>query len=99
MDASSGFWIAVVGVVGGIIGALITGLFQRKKVNSGIDNDTAQTNEQIRKTVMLLLTPLTNRVDELEKELRDWKNWAHALVNQLKCLGHEPVPFKPTKRE
>ena len=91
--------VAIIGLVGVAVGAAVTGLLQRKKIQAEADKDCAETNEQIRQTVMQLLTPLTNRVDELERELKDWKAWAHALVNQLKCLGHEPVPFKPTKRD
>ena len=98
MDASTGIWIAVIGVISGVAGALITGFFQRKSVNAEADKDCADTNEQIRKTVMALIEPLKKRVDELEKELQDWKDWALALVKQIKDLGHEPVPFKPKKR-
>jgi type II secretory pathway pseudopilin PulG len=89
--------IAVIGFLGAVVGALITGLLQRKKNNADADNTTATANEQIRKTVMYLIEPLQTRVDGLEKELQDWKNWALALVHQLKALGCEPVPFKSHK--
>lgn len=91
--------IAVIGFASGFVGALIAGLFQRKKINSESDSTTATANEQIRKTVMELMKPLRDRVDELERELQDWKNWALALVRQIKELGCEPVPFKSHKEE
>lgn len=94
-------YVAIVGlisaIVGTAVGALITGLLQRKKIVSEADKDCADANEQIRQTVMSLIEPLNKKVDALEKELQDWKNWALALVKQIKELGHEPVPFKSHK--
>jgi len=96
---------AVLGLVGVIAGALITSASQRKKVQAEVDKDQADANEVIRKTVMELLEPLNKKIDvqedeisKLKVELQDWKNWAYALVEQLKSLGcHEPVPFKSSK--
>ena len=96
--------IALIGFGGVVAGAIITGFWQRKKVASeavkseaDADKSAAEANEQIRKTVMSLIQPLESKVDELEKELQDWKNWALALVQQIKKLGCEPVPFKSHK--
>jgi uncharacterized transporter YbjL len=88
---------AVVGLIGVIAGAWITSASQRIKVKAEADKTTADANEQIRQTVMNLIKPLQDKVEGLEIELQDWKNWASALVKQIKCLGHEPVPFKSSK--
>ncbi len=97
---------AIAGVVGIAVGAWITGSFQRRKVGADARKAEAEAlkikaeaDETIRQTVMLLLTPLQNRVTELETELRDWKNWANRLVTQIEGLGCEPVPFKSSKRK
>jgi hypothetical protein len=92
-----GIFIAIIGFLGVVVGALVTGLFQRKKTNAEADKDCADANEQIRQTVMSLLEPLNVKVNMLEKELEDWKNWALALFRQVKALGGEPVQFKSHK--
>jgi len=93
-------WVAALIGVGGVIaGALVTGFIQHKKNNADADKSTAEANEQIRKTVMSLLQPLEDKVNELEKELQDWKDWALALVRQVKALGGDPVPFKSHKKK
>jgi phage tail tape-measure protein len=91
--------IAFFGFLGVVIGAFITGILQRKKNNAEADKSTAEANEQIRKTVMSLIQPLENKVNDLERELQDWKNWALALVQQIKKMGCEPVPFKSHKEK
>ncbi len=90
---------AIIGGAGVVAGALITGLLQRRKIRAESEKDSADANEQIRKTVMALLDPLQKRVEQLETELDDWKNWAERLVHQVKCLGAEPVPFKERKKK
>ncbi len=89
---------AFVGLVGVVIGALITSASQKRKVKAESEKTEAEANEQIRQTVMQLINPLQKRIEELEIELRDWKNWANRLVTQIEGLGCEPVPFKSSKR-
>lgn len=89
---------ALFGLIGVIAGSLITSYGQRAKVKSENDNTAAKTNEVIRQTVMALMKPLQDRVDDLEKELSDWMDWANRLVTQIKGLGCEPVPFKPKRK-
>jgi type II secretory pathway pseudopilin PulG len=91
--------IAIIGFLGVVVGAFVTGILQRKKNNAEADKSTAEANEQIRKTVMSLIQPLENKVNDLERELQDWKNWALALVQQIKKMGCEPVPFKSHKEK
>lgn len=91
--------IAVIGFVGVVAGAIVTGLLQRKKSKAETDKTAAEANEQIRKTVMSLIRPLEQKVDDLEKELAAWKCWALALVRQVKALGGDPVPFKEQKED
>lgn len=88
---------AIVGVVGVVVGALITSASQKYKVQAETHKTEAEYNEQIRKTVMSLIEPLQKRVDELEKELADWQDWANRLVVQVKDMGCKPVPFKKNK--
>ena len=90
---------AIVGLLGVIAGALITSASQRAKVKAENDKNAADTNEVIRKTVMELIAPLRKRIDELERELADWMDWADRLVTQIKGLGCDPVPFKSTKKK
>jgi uncharacterized coiled-coil protein SlyX len=103
---------ALIGLVGIVAGAWIQGAWNRRKVKAESIKDEADANEQIRETVMALIDPLKTRITEQDKkiddqnkvindlkiELQDWKDWANALVQQLKSLGcHEPVPFKSSK--
>ncbi|KAF0106154.1 MAG: hypothetical protein FD147_2562 [Chloroflexi bacterium] len=90
---------AVVGLVGVIAGALITNAFQHKKIDSGSRLDDAEINEKIRLACVGLIEPLQDQINELKKELKEWKNWAGAMYKQLKGLGHEPVPFVSTKKD
>ncbi len=100
--------VAVIGVVGGAVGALLTGLLQHKKVRAETgkvnaeagkvqaeaDKDCADTNEQIRKTVMSLLEPLSDRVTELESELAEWKALASSLGDRVTELEAELADWK-----
>lgn len=90
---------AIVGLLGVIAGALITSAGQRAKVKAENDKIKAETNEIIRETVMELIKPLRERIDELECELSDWMDWANELVTQIKEQGHDPVPFKSSKKK
>jgi seryl-tRNA synthetase len=89
---------ALFGLIGVIAGAVITSWSQRSKVKADSEKTEADTNEQIRQTVMALIKPLQERVAELERELADWKEWANCLVTQVESLGHEPVPFKAKRK-
>lgn len=97
--------VAIIGVTGVVVGAVITGYYQKRKTFAEAENDLAEANEKIRQTVMALIQPLKVRIDELECEVKilkdenaDLKTWAEALVSQIKQLGKEPIPFR-TKRE
>jgi len=90
---------AIVGAAAGVIGAIITTRSQQRKLKAESSRVEADTNEQIRETVMLLIEPLKKRIAALEEELADWQDWAKRLVSQLKENGHDPVPFKVVKRK
>lgn len=101
----------IVGLGGGAFGALITSASQRRKVHAEANEANAraekaraeaikikaEADDEIRNTVMLLVDPLRKRIEELENELKGWKNWANRLVNQIKGMGCEPVPFEIQK--
>ena len=90
---------ALFGLIGVIAGAMITSLSKRTKIKAESEKTEADTNEQIRQTVMALIKPLQERVAELERELLDWKDWASRLVTQIKSLGCDPVPFKSSRKQ
>lgn len=85
--------IAVIGVLGVAVGAIITGWFQQRKNKASADKDAADANEQIRSTVMSLIEPLNQKIDRLERENRSLKHWAEQLVCQVKERGGIPVPY------
>jgi regulator of replication initiation timing len=92
--------VAIVGAGAAVIGGIIGGMFSRPKTKAETDKTFADTNEQIRETVMALIDPLKKRVEELEREVRalqcenlDLRTWAEALVEQIKSLGKEPVAY------
>ena len=96
--------VAIIGLLTGGMGAILTSLFQHRKTQAEADKDCADANEQIRVTVMALIEPLKRRIDELEDEVKklqtenaDLKDWAQALVIQIKNMGHEPIQFKSKK--
>jgi hypothetical protein len=89
---------AIVGAVVSYIVAKINVLSQQKKIKAESAHVEADTNEQIRATVMLLIAPLKERIANLETELADVQDWANRLSNQVKGLGCEPVPFKEPKK-
>ena len=87
---------------GGTVGAIITAVVNRRKTKAEAGATEADTNEQIRQTVMSLIAPLNERIRGLECELRNvraenaaYRRWAEALVNQVKQLGGVPVPYHP----
>lgn len=96
--------ILVAALGGGTIGAIINGLFQRRKVEAEAVITEADANDKIRVTVMSLIEPLTARVKELECEVRELKaenaglrDWAEALIRQIKGLGGTPIPYQEPK--
>lgn len=82
---------AVWGVIGVIGGAVITGVVQ-------VMISKADYTQKIQETCVSLIDPLKEQIDELKVELQDWKDWASRLVEQVKGLGHDPVPFKSSKK-
>lgn len=100
--------VAIVGVVGGVIGSAITAFFNRRKSAAETEHTEADANEQVRVTVMMLLEPLKTRITELECEIAvlraenvDLKAWSEALVRQVISLGAQPVtiPQRPAAKE
>lgn len=104
MDAATIIIGVLSAVGGGVVGTIIAGLFQRRKVKAEAVVSEAEANDKIRATVMSLLDPLNNRVRELECEVLElkqenaaMKQWAEALTCQVKELGGVPVPFREPK--
>ncbi len=80
------------------IGGIITAIATRKKAS-------AEAAELISETVLKLLKPLRQRIEELEGEVRQYKQevedvrwWAERLVEQVERLGGEPVKFVRRKK-
>lgn len=104
MDAATIIIGVLSAVGGGVVGTIIAGLFQRRKVKAEATVSEAEANDKIRATVMSLIDPLTSRVKTLEKEVSDLeakntalREWAEALTCQVKELGGVPVPFREPK--
>ena len=101
-----GIIVAIIGFVSGIVGASLNAYFQRRKAIAEAEHTEADTNEQVRATVMLLIEPLKTRIFDLECEVAALKAendalkaWAEELVRQVRCAGLEPVsmPERKTK--
>ena len=91
--------VALISAASGIAGAVIAGAWQRGKMQADADGVKADTNEQIRETVMGLITPLRERIEDLECEVVDLNNWARELVCQVQGLGGQPVAYKRSPRK
>lgn len=103
--------VAIVGLVAAVIGSALTIYSQRRKVKAEANKNEAEANEQIRQTVMSLIKPLKDTITDLEQKreldkkemdalkstMEKWKSWAFRMVDQLKGMGCEPVPFEVTK--
>ena len=103
--------VAIVGFLAAVAGSALTIYSQRRKVRAEANRNEADANEQIRQTVMSLIQPLKDTIIDLEQKreadkkemdalksaMEKWKGWAFRLVDQLKGLGCEPVPFEVTK--
>ncbi len=103
--------VALVGLVAAVIGSGLTIYSQRHKVKAEAVKSEADANEQIRQTVMSLIQPLKDTIIDLEQkreadkremdslrlQMFKLKDWAFRLVDQLKGLGCEPVPFEIEK--
>jgi hypothetical protein len=61
--------VALIGGIGGVLGALVVGLFQRRKTGAETNKLQADANEVIRTTVMALINPLKTRIVELERRV------------------------------
>jgi hypothetical protein len=109
---SDQIWVALIGVIGVIVGAFLQNRYQQRKVRAktkksiaDAEKSTAEANSTITETVMSLLEPLRKRVEELELKVGDLqlensslKDWAEALVCQVKDLGGIPVEFKDHRK-
>ena len=99
-----GIIVAIIGFVSGIVGASLNAYFQRRKAIAEAEHTEADTNEQVRATVMLLIEPLKTRIFDLECEVAalkaensDLKAWAALLVAQVTAAGLKPVPMPERK--
>jgi len=97
--------VAVIGLVAGVVGAYLTAYFQRRKTSAEAEHTEADTNEQVRATVMMLIEPLKTRIFDLECEVAalkaenaELKEWAEMLVRQVRGAGLKPVAM-PSKTE
>lgn len=84
--------LLLIGTIGGLIGA-VAGLSAWSRVRAQNKKDCADATESYAAAARSLYEPLAKRVDDLENELKAWKNWAERLVRQVRRLGHEPEPF------
>lgn len=86
--------VALIGIAGVLVGSLVSWLFQRGK-------NKADITKVITDTAMSLIQPLKAELEDLKREVKrlkaenaDLKDWAEALVCQIKELGKEPIAFK-----
>jgi predicted nucleic acid-binding Zn-ribbon protein len=107
---SEGILIAVIGAVVAVVTSLLTQHVTLRKWELGekikIDADATVA---ITNASMSLIQPLRDEIaslrednvkineelDELRSELEKWKDWAERLANQIRDIGHEPVPMRP----
>lgn len=69
----------------------------KEKTGAEAENIHAEVADKWAKQVDALLARITKIETELaqvKSDLGDWQDWAQRLVNQVKALGHKPVPFK-----
>lgn len=84
--------ISVVAAICGILGA-VAGLSSWSRVRAQNKKDCSDASESVAAAAKVLIEPLSKRVDDLERELLAWKNWAQRLVKQVRGMGMEPEPF------
>lgn len=84
--------LEIIGAIGGLIGT-IAGLASLARIRTQNKKDCADASESYAAAARSLFEPLSKRVDDLEAELKAWKNWATRLVNQLRRHNIEPEPF------
>lgn len=92
---SEGVLVALISVIGGtIIGsaisAVVTSMLSKKK-------DEAETSKMITESVTSLIQPLNDRINDIEIEVKDWRNCAEARGRQLERANIVPAPFVSTK--
>lgn len=101
---SEGVIVALVGVIGAVLGGFIQALFQHR-------NNDAQVNKLITDSVKNLIEPLNERIDaqdrlvaaqgkeiiSLKIELKDWRECAEARGRQLERANIVPSPFVSSK--
>ncbi len=94
---SEGVIIAVIGIVGAIVGGLIQAALQRRK-------EDAEVTQLITESVTSLIKPLNDRIDvqdkkikSLETNAKDWRNCAEARGRQLERANMVPAPFVSTE--
>lgn len=85
---------AIIGLITGAVSGLISARAGRKKSD-------AEAAHAITEAATALLEPLTNRVASMEQELqqlrplpeivRRLRVGINRLIEQIRCLGHEPV--------
>lgn len=93
---------ALIALTAGVLSGIISARAGRRK------NDADAANA-ITDAATALVEPLTRRVDELEKELKILRPLPervrrllagiNRLVEQIRCLGHEPVWTPETEEE
>jgi hypothetical protein len=85
---------ALVGLAAGVLSGLIAALAGKRKVS-------ADAAKAITDAATALVTPLTVRIETLERELiglrplpelvKRLRRGINKLIEQIRCLGHEPV--------
>lgn len=78
--------VALIGMIGVGLGVLITAYFSRRKTKSEANKIEAEANEQIRETVMSLITPLNARIGQLEARVKKLESRVNRYMRRILYL-------------
>jgi hypothetical protein len=84
----------LIGLGAGVLSAIVTSLAMRRR-------NAADASKAITEAAVALVGPLEDRIATMEKELKKLRPLEHRveelragvqrLIDQIRCLGHEPV--------
>lgn len=80
---------AIVGALGVVVGAVISGLFLRKKNTTEANKNSADATETITRIAMSMIEPLENKVNKLEKKINRYAGRIVILMGGIETLLHQ----------
>jgi outer membrane murein-binding lipoprotein Lpp len=83
--------VALIGVGTVILSGTVSAWISARSGKRKVDADAAQAvSEAAASVVKNLIGPLNARIDQLEKELNEYKSGVEKLIKQIRDLGHKP---------